>query len=226
MPDLGRLRDEALARGANVVLPAYARVASTVEQVGSTGVGKAVGRVLDKGQTMAAPLLGVLERTVRGHSEPVAPATGRKKRPSGTSAAKGGPRARRAGSNGIGSSVASKVPAAPEPVAEIDLPLVGYDALVADEVVKRLEGLTQTDLAVVFKYERAHDARSTVLEALEGRMVELPLPTYDSLSLAAILDDLNGLTRGELEIIRGYELRTRNRLPVIEKIDSLLAVEV
>lgn len=104
-----------------------------------------------------------------------------------------------------------------------DLPLAGYDSLVADEIVARLTGLTQTELAALLAYEKSNDNRSTVIEAIEGRLVDLPLPTYDSLSVAAILTDLEALDAAALRTLRDYESSTQNRLPVLEKIDSLLA---
>lgn len=108
-------------------------------------------------------------------------------------------------------------------LATNDLPLAGYDALVADEIVARLSGLNQTELATLLAYERATDNRSTVTSAIEGRLVDLPLPTYDSLSVAAILTDLETLDEAALRTLRDYEASTHNRLPVLEKIDSLLA---
>jgi hypothetical protein len=51
----------------------------------------------------------------------------------------------------------------------------------------------------------------------------LPMPTYDSLTLPAILDGLNGLTVAELRVIRTHEIDHENRLPVIDRIDELLA---
>ncbi|HEU4480967.1 MAG TPA: hypothetical protein VFS18_03705, partial [Actinomycetota bacterium] len=220
-----------LETGVNIVIPAYSKVAATVSQAGDTPVGKLVGSVLQRG--------GSVIDLVRGHDGPEAAAapsrsaaparkrsTARKPktaRPSEGRSGTGSPRSHRAASE---AAVEVKVPAAPDPVATNDLPLIGYDSLVAEEIVKRLDGLTQTELAVLYKYERAHDSRSTVLEAIDGKMVELPLPTYDSLLIPAILDDLNGLTRGELATIREYEVRTNNRLPILERIDELLAVQV
>jgi hypothetical protein len=54
-------------------------------------------------------------------------------------------------------------------------------------------------------------------------VVELPMPTYKHLSLPAILDGLNGLTVRELRIIRSHEMEHENRLPIIDRVDELLA---
>jgi hypothetical protein len=58
-----------------------------------------------------------------------------------------------------------------------DLPITGYASLTADEVADRLGGLSQTDLAMIYKYEKAHDGRVTVLAAVEAKMIDLPIPT-------------------------------------------------
>lgn len=55
---------------------------------------------------------------------------------------------------------------------------------------------------------------------------ELPLPTYERLSMPAILDALNGLTRDQLQTIKDYELRGEDRLPIIDRVDELLAVPI
>lgn len=105
----------------------------------------------------------------------------------------------------------------------IDLPLPGYDSLVAEEIVVRMEGLTQTDLATLAAYEKAHDNRSTILNAIEGRLVDLPLPTYDSLEVSGVVSRLDSLNTAELRTVRDYETATLNRLPIIEKVDELLS---
>ncbi|HEY2203057.1 MAG TPA: hypothetical protein VGH99_01085 [Pseudonocardia sp.] len=45
---------------------------------------------------------------------------------------------------------------------EQDLPIAGYDGLRADEVIAKLGGLSQTDLAKVDAYERRNDNRKTI----------------------------------------------------------------
>lgn len=117
-------------------------------------------------------------------------------------------------------------PGAPGEVDEMSLPIAGYSRLAANKIPARLEGLTNSELALLFKFERANKNRSTITEAIESRLVDLPMPTYDKMTSSAILDSLNGLTRGQLRTIREYEARTTNRLPVLDRIDELLALDV
>ena len=229
MPDMSTLRDKAVEIGVNAVLPAYSKVAARVNDLGDTRVGRLIEGAATRGLDAVRPAVRHAE-SVAGHGLKIIDSAGRLvpgRSPKESPAPKGP--ARRKSSTRPGSSRRSKsriegrLVSGTEPTRPEDLPLVGYDALVADEIQVRLKGLTQSELAQVYKYEKSHDNRSTVLEAIEARLVDLPLPTYDSLRVAAILDAVNGLTRQELYTIHEYERTTRHRLPIIEKIETLLA---
>ncbi|MGH2753430.1 MAG: hypothetical protein ACRDLB_03270 [Actinomycetota bacterium] len=223
MSQLIRLKDKAMELGVNAVGPAYSKIAAKVNELGDTPVGRVVEGAASSGIAVVAPAVervarvipgaGPIERLVRDYAAE-APAP---RRPTRKPASK--PKPARAGTRGpaLGKLVSGSEPQRPE-----DLPIVGYDSLLAEEILVRLKGLTQSELAQVYKYERAHDNRTTILEAVEARLIDLPLPTYDSLKVPAILDAVNGLTRRELYTIHEYEQGTRNRLPIIEKIDALL----
>lgn len=102
------------------------------------------------------------------------------------------------------------------------LPIKSYDSLGVDEIGDRLDGLTQTDLARLYGYERAHQDRSTVVDAIEARILDLPIPAYDALTASEILQRLDGLDAEELELLQTYESATKRRSTVISKIESLL----
>jgi hypothetical protein len=75
----------------------------------------------------------------------------------------------------------------------------------------------------VYKFEKAHENRSTILEAIESRFVDLPIPTYDDLTVEEIGDRLAALSQDQLKTLRRYENDTKARVTVIEKIDSELS---
>jgi hypothetical protein len=50
------------------------------------------------------------------------------------------------------------------------LPIAGYSVLGSDEIIARLEGLSQEQLVLVRDYEAAHLQRAAVLEALAARL--------------------------------------------------------
>lgn len=51
---------------------------------------------------------------------------------------------------------------------EEDLPIANYDKLTADEIINRLERLSQADLHKIDSYERKHDNRKTVHAKIES----------------------------------------------------------
>jgi hypothetical protein len=121
------------------------------------------------------------------------------------------------------SQVAPKLPRVAAPKTASELPISGYNSLTASEITPRLKGLTQTELAKVYKWEKAHEDRATVLESIDSKLVSLPIPTYDGLNVDEINGRLEGLSSDDLKTIRRYELDTKNRVSVIDKIDTLLA---
>jgi hypothetical protein len=54
-----------------------------------------------------------------------------------------------------------------DPEARADLPIPGYDALSASQVVERLAGLPSSELDAVYAYEAAHRQRRTILGKIE-----------------------------------------------------------
>ncbi len=210
MPNLTALRDKALATGLNTVAPIYSKVAGGIDQLTQTAVGRTVVSTAGKGIGLVSP---VVDRLFRGKDEPL-----------------------QSNGNGKSEDIPTITGSAPlvetpsgSPVVGIEMPTVealalpGYDTLSPEEVVARLEGLIQSDLAAIYAYEKATQGRSDILAAIDGRLVDLPLPTYDSLEIPAILSAIESLTPEELAVLRDYEASTRNRFPVVGKIDSLLA---
>jgi hypothetical protein len=104
-----------------------------------------------------------------------------------------------------------------------DLPIASYGSLTADEIVSRLSGLTQTDLSKVYKYEKGHENRATVLDAIDRKLVTLPISNYDALNADEIVERLDTLDESELKTIKRYESTTKMRSTVLERIDSLLS---
>ncbi|MDQ3985427.1 MAG: hypothetical protein M3280_02885 [Actinomycetota bacterium] len=124
------------------------------------------------------------------------------------------------------SGAASDIPhlrrvAAPQSASQ--LPVSGYKSLTVQDILVRLHGLTQSDLARVYKYERAHEDRSTVTEWIESRFIELPIATYDSLTVEEIAARAERLSSPDLKLIRKYEADTKARSTILEKLDSLIA---
>jgi ferritin-like metal-binding protein YciE len=100
--------------------------------------------------------------------------------------------------------------------SEQDLAISRYDALTADEIVGRLSGLSQVDLAKVAAYERKHEKRSTVLGRIDSLQGSEPWPGYDELTadeVRAVLAEADDDRVGE---VRAYERAHKNRAGVLK----------
>ena len=83
------------------------------------------------------------------------------------------PRAEPAASGGVNGVQAPDAPTppadanVPRPVDEPSLPIPGYDALSASQVVERLTGLSSDELDAVRAYEASHRKRRTILGKID-----------------------------------------------------------
>jgi hypothetical protein len=97
-----------------------------------------------------------------------------------------------------------------------EAPITGYDDLTAEDVVAKLPELTQAELVQVTAYERAHDARTTVLDRVKALTGPEPAPGYDELTAEEVQTLLTG---GDAELaaaVRDYERRHKGRTGVID----------
>jgi hypothetical protein len=208
-----RIRSRAVELGVYLPLGAYARVRDELTDLNRARLRKLLEGFVDRGQERMEPIEGLVRRRRGEVTREVARRTDDVK----TTARKAAGRATAAAD-----SVAPKLPRVAVPKKASELPIAGYASLTVSEITARLRGLTQTDLARVYKYERANDARTSLLDAVESRFVDLPIPTYDALTAEEIVERLDKLEGAELKTIRRYESDTKDRSTVIDRIDSLL----
>ena len=204
MPNVQQVRERALELGVYLPLGAYDRVRDQVARITPTTVSRIVDELVSRGQERLEPVQNRMRR------RPVA------KTSVATTDVASTTRAVRKAARG------PKMPRVATPKTASELPIPNYEALTASEIVAAIRGLTQTELAKVYKYEAAHENRTTVLEAVEPRFNELPIANYDAQSAEDVISRLEGLTPEELKRIRRYESETKDRKTVIEKIDALL----
>lgn len=210
---MGEVRSRAFELGVYLPLGAYSRVKDVITDLNRQRLNNLFGDLIDRGQDRLEPI----ERVVRRRGDD-AQKTAKK-------AAEGAEKAVRKTTkraSAAGASVAPKLPRIAAPKSASELPISGYNSLTASDIVSRLQGLTQTELAKVYKFEKANENRSTILEAVDSRLVELPIPTYDALTVDEINGRLEGLAKPDLRVIRRYEAGSKARSTVLEKIDSLL----
>jgi ferritin-like metal-binding protein YciE len=104
-----------------------------------------------------------------------------------------------------------------------DLPIDNYDALTADEIVKRLPQLSQIDLGKVDAYERRHESRSTVLDRVKGLRGDEPWPGYDELNATEVVAELGDAPDERLQTVRAYERSHKDRATVLRATERRLA---
>ena len=100
--------------------------------------------------------------------------------------------------------------------SESDLAITGYDGLTAEEIVAKLSGLSQVDLAKVDSYERRHESRTTVLERLSSLRGDEPWAGYDELTAAEVQAALGDADQDRVKAVRTYERAHKARAGVLK----------
>lgn len=96
-----------------------------------------------------------------------------------------------------------------------DLAIARYDALTAEEIVQKLNTLSQIDLAKIDSYERKNQNRSTVLSRVTSLRGDEPWAGYDELSSAEIQSVLSEGDDERIAKVRAYERSHKARAGVI-----------
>jgi ferritin-like metal-binding protein YciE len=99
--------------------------------------------------------------------------------------------------------------------AEQDLPIGRYDSLTAAEVLEKVSGLSQIDLAKIDAYERKNQNRSTVLERTSALRRREPWPGYDELNASEVNAVVGEEDAERAKLVRSYERSHKNRAAVI-----------
>ena len=210
---IDRVRERAVELGVYLPLGAYSAVRDEIVDIDAKRVRKLYEGLIDRGQNRvddAQKVLKVRTRGIRRQAKDTADDVQ-------TTARKATKRASTAANN-----IAPKLPRVAAPKNASELPIQGYNSLTASEIVTRLKGLTQTELAKVYKFENAHEDRATILEAIDSKLIVLPITTYDALTVDEINGRLERLSEDELKTLKRYENDTKARAGVLDKIESLL----
>jgi hypothetical protein len=87
----------------------------------------------------------------------------------------------------------------------------GYDSLTAAEVIEKLPGFSQRDLREVNTYEKAHQARQTVLQRIESLREPEPVAGYDELTVPEVHKQLTAGDEARATSVRDYERSHKKR---------------
>jgi hypothetical protein len=210
---LGNVRERAVELGVYLPLGAYSLIRDELTDLDSRRIRKLYDGLVKRGETRVEPLERSIRRRARKVEDNIEDA-GREVR---KNVRKGAKRA-----DAAVNEIAPKLPRVAAPKKASDLPIKSYASLTVSEITSQLKGLTQTELAKVYKWEKANENRSTILESIESKFVDLPIPTYDALTVDEITSRIDGLSQSELKTIRRYENDTKARTTVLDKIDAAI----
>ena len=208
-----RVRERAVELGVYLPLGAYSAVRDQVVELDTKRVRKLYEGLIDRGQNRVGDAQKILKTRTRGIRRQAKETAGEVQ----STTRKATKRASTAANN-----IAPKLPRVAVPKTASELPIQSYNSLTASEIVSRLKGLTQTELAKVYKYESANEGRQTILDSIDSKLIALPITTYDALTVDDIKTRLERLSEDELKTIKRYESDTKARATVLDKIDSLL----
>ena len=228
-PRMERIRTTAMEIGLYLPLGVYSKARDELTGLSRRRIEKAFEDLIGRGQGRVEPI----ERRMRRRADrvedevrdTVTNAAGSAKKATLAAQSTAGRATRKNAKKATAAvtSTAPKLPRVAAPRNEKQLPIPDYGTLNASRIISSLNGLTQTDLAKVYKYEQAHDNRRTVLEAIDAKLVELPISTYDALTAEEIIARLESLSEDELKTLRRYESNTKGRATVMERLNSLVA---
>ena len=208
-----KITDRALELGLYLPLGAYARAREGLSDLGPDRLKGLFDQLVDRGQDRAQGIQTLVRRRAT-KAEAIASKT--------SAAVEGAARKTAKRASAVAAPVTAKLPRVAVPKSASELPIASYNSLTASEIQTELRGLTQTQLAKVYKFEKANEGRATILEAIDSRLTPLPIATYDSLTVDEIAGRLEGLSESALKTLRRYEADTKNRSTVLDKIDSLI----
>jgi hypothetical protein len=210
---LGRVRERAVEVGVYLPLGAYSLIRDEITDLDSRRVRKLYNGLIDRGQTRLEPV----ERTIRRRTKKL-----EDRAEAVTKQVRGNVRKGEKRATAAVNEIAPKLPRVAAPKKASEVPIKSYNSLTVTEINSQLKGLTQTELAKVYKWERANENRTSILDSIESKFVDLPIPTYDALTVDEIIGRLDGLSESELKTIRRYEKDTKARATVLEKVEAKL----
>lgn len=208
-----KITDRALELGLYLPLGAYSRAREGLSDLTTARVRKLVDELVDRGEERTQGLTKVVRRRANKAEDIAEKATAKVQRQAKKTVKK---------ASAAMAPATAKLPRVAAPKTASELPIASYNSLTASEILTEFRGLTQTQLAKVYKFEKANEGRATILEAIDSRLSPLPIPTYDALTVDEIIGRLANLNKSELKILRRYEAETKNRATILDKIDTIL----
>ena len=104
-----------------------------------------------------------------------------------------------------------------------DLAIARYDTLTAEQVIDKLPGVSQIELAKIDSYERKNHNRTTILDRITSLRGDEPWPGYDELTAAEVQAVLSGADGDRVNRVPAYERSHKNRAGVLKATEREIA---
>jgi uncharacterized protein (DUF433 family) len=208
-----KITDRALELGLYLPLGAYARAREGLSDLSSARLQRLFDDLVGRGQERTQDITKVVRRRANRAEDVAEKTTARVQKTAKKTVKK---------ASAASAPATAKLPRVAAPKTASELPIASYNSLTASEILTELRGLTQTDLAKVYKFEKANENRATILDAIDSKLQVLPIATYDALTVDEISGRLEGLSETDLKALLRYEADTKNRTTIVEKIEAKL----
>ena len=217
--NLEKVRERAVEVGVYLPLGAYSRIREGLSETGRPEMRRLYKSLIERGEYRLEPV----ERVIRRNAKRVARRADEAENKVERTAKRVAQDPKQVAKTVKAEVTTPKMPRVATPKTASQLPIKGYKDLTAQDITSQLRGLTQTELAKVYKFERANENRQTILDSIEQKLTALPIANYDSLTVDEINARLDGLSEGELKTIRRYESDTKARTTILDKIETALS---
>ena len=104
---------------------------------------------------------------------------------------------------------------------DASVPIQGYDGLKTRPLIAQLRLRSQAELTEIDRYERSHQDRGAVLDKVRYLRDREPIEGYDQLDADEVAPALADADSATLSAARSYEVKMRNRQPVVDAIAKL-----
>ena len=156
-----KITDRALELGLYLPLGAYSKAREGLSDLTTARVRKLVDEFVDRGEERTQAVTKVVRRRANKVEDVAEKTTAKVQKQAKKTVKK---------ASAASAPATAKLPRVAAPKNASELPIASYNSLTASEILTELKGLTQTQLAKVYKFEKANEGRATILEAIDSRL--------------------------------------------------------
>jgi hypothetical protein len=103
-----------------------------------------------------------------------------------------------------------------------ELPIDNYDKLSVQEAASKVQRLSGHDLEIVEAHERDHKNRATIIKVIDAKENKHVPDDYHELKAGELIEQLDNMSKTQLEELRDFEKKHMSRQSVLQAIDEHL----